>query len=301
MKRTALFFYLFVFVAENLLSQQSNFPKLMGPYLGQKFPGMTPEIFAPGIVSTESHEFSCCFSTDGNEFYFTRRHPELNYPVIMVSKVVKGVWTEPEIAPFVDKQFSFEPSITPDNKRLYFQSGKPMPGQPGPPMNVLYVEREGGGWGEAKDPGPPFNPAKTMYISFTAEGTIYTTDISGGMGSECLAMIKKVDGKYLSVEKLGPPLNKEPQSMYPWVPTDGSYIIFSVRRPAQTPSSFLLISFKNEDGTWSEPREINLGMDSGQAHVSNDGKYLFFSGGERGKGDIYWVDAKIIEQLRPKK
>ena len=97
MKRTALFFYLFIFVAKNLLSQQSDFPKLRGPYLGQKPPGMTPEIFAPGIVSTESHEFSCCFSTDGNEFYFTRRHPELNYPLIMVSKVVDGFWTEPEI------------------------------------------------------------------------------------------------------------------------------------------------------------------------------------------------------------
>jgi hypothetical protein len=31
-------------------------------------------------------------------------------------------------------------------------------------------------------------------------------------------------------------------------------------------------------------------------HVSFDGEYLFFSGG----GDIYWVDAKIIDKLKPK-
>jgi hypothetical protein len=29
------------------------FPILKGPYLGQKPPGMIPEIFAPGFISTE--------------------------------------------------------------------------------------------------------------------------------------------------------------------------------------------------------------------------------------------------------
>ena len=31
-----------------------------------------------------------------------------------------------------------------------------------------------------------------------------------------------------------------------------------------------------------------------------DGKYLFFTSRRRGKADIYWVDAKIIEDLKPK-
>ncbi len=31
------------------------------------------------------------------------------------------------------------------------------------------------------------------------------------------------------------------------------------------------------------------------SHVSFDGKYLFFSSG----GDIYWLDAKIIERIKP--
>jgi len=32
--------------------QRDEFPILKGRYLGQKPPGMTPEVFAPGIVST---------------------------------------------------------------------------------------------------------------------------------------------------------------------------------------------------------------------------------------------------------
>src|SRR5262245_64730542 len=42
------------------------------PYLGQPVPGLTPELFAPGIVSTEAIELNGVFSPDGREFYFTR-------------------------------------------------------------------------------------------------------------------------------------------------------------------------------------------------------------------------------------
>ncbi len=31
--------------------------------------------------------------------------------------------------------------------------------------------------------------------------------------------------------------------------------------------------------------------------VSPDGKYLFFSSKRAGKGDIFWVDVKVIEAL----
>jgi len=45
----------------------TELPQLIGPYLGQKAPGKTPEVFAPGIVSTAAHEFSCSFTPDGKE------------------------------------------------------------------------------------------------------------------------------------------------------------------------------------------------------------------------------------------
>jgi len=34
-------------------------------------------------------------------------------------------------------------------------------------------------------------------------------------------------------------------------------------------------------------------------YVTLDGKYLFFNSDRSGSWDIYWVDAKIIEELRP--
>ena len=50
-------------------TQNTNFPILKGPYLGQEPPGLKPEIFAPGIISTKKFkEFSGTFSPDGKEY-----------------------------------------------------------------------------------------------------------------------------------------------------------------------------------------------------------------------------------------
>ncbi|HUU04349.1 MAG TPA: hypothetical protein VMZ49_00590 [Patescibacteria group bacterium] len=62
--------------------------RLTGPYLGQKPPGMTPELFAPGIISLAGFvDFKGSFSPDGNEYYFYRlSHPPdelvLTFPCI---------------------------------------------------------------------------------------------------------------------------------------------------------------------------------------------------------------------------
>ncbi len=47
------------------------FPELRGPYLGQKLPGMEPEVFAPGIVSTGLATRDVALTPDGEELYFS--------------------------------------------------------------------------------------------------------------------------------------------------------------------------------------------------------------------------------------
>ncbi|UCE22145.1 MAG: PD40 domain-containing protein, partial [Candidatus Aminicenantes bacterium] len=79
-------------------AQQDDFPILKGPYLGQKPPGMTPEVFAPRIISTTEYtELGCTFSPDGKEFYFTRFTPDRN---IWVCRLKDEVWQKPEPASF---------------------------------------------------------------------------------------------------------------------------------------------------------------------------------------------------------
>lgn len=72
-------------------------------------------------------------------------------------------------------------------------------------------------------------------------------------------------------------------------------------------------SFRGPDGGWSEP--VNLGAEVNSDELdycpmlTPDGRYLFFSrrrsdppgSGWPGviSGDVYWVDAAMIERLRP--
>ena len=276
-------------------------PEGSGPqdlYLGQAPPGAKPEVFAPGIVSTDGHEFACSFTPDNREFYFTRRAAGAVPTVIMVSRLVNGSWTPPAPAPFNNApgQMSFEPQVTPDGRRLYFQSDRPLPdAEPGgmPTLNIWFVERNGDQWGNARQAGSPFNPMRAMYITMTSAGTIYTTDLSGGMGTERIAAARPVNGGYKKLEPLGPPVNVGVGNMYPYIAPDESYLVFT-RRSGQTRDTTLLVSHRRPDGSWGEPRPVDLGMAAGSATVSPDGRFLFFSGGKPPAGDIYWVSASVL-------
>lgn len=269
-----------------------------GPYLGQDPPGTTPKVFAPGIVSTAAHEFSCSFTPDGKEFYFTRRDPTRGVNLILVTKEIDGTWTKPEVVPFIQNRMSFEPRVTPDGSRLYFTWEQPFPDQEGSPMGVWYVQRKNKGWSNPIDPGRFLNPMKAMYVSSTLDGTIYTSDISRGPGTEGIAVARLVNGKYGNLERLPAPINVGAQDMYPYIAPDESYLIFASRRQSPASSSGLFVSFRRPDRTWGEPRAIDLGMPAGLPLVSPDGKYLFFTAGERGKSDIFWVDARFLEEWK---
>ena len=45
---------------------------------------------------------------------------------------------------------------------------------------------------------------------------------------------------------------------------------------------------------------INTSSHEMSVSISPDGKYIFFGSFRNGNGDIYWVDAKIIDELKPK-
>ena len=52
---------------------EDNWPVLSGDYLGQEPPGLTPEIFAPGLISLDGErELNAVYSPDGRIFMFTR-------------------------------------------------------------------------------------------------------------------------------------------------------------------------------------------------------------------------------------
>ena len=280
-------------------ARQGDFPILKGPYLGQKPPGMTPEIFAPGIISTEEkYELNSEFSPDGNEFYFelSTTTPEekkrgVYFYIIMVSKRINGVWTKPEMAPFSGKYATMDHYFSPDGKRLYFTSDRPNNWDATPKNNIWYVERTDRGWSDPVFLGPPiYSPEiRQGQVAIAANGTMYFRR------GDDLYSSKYIDEKFTEPIPLPEAINSPYAESKPYITPNESFLLF-VRYGM--PESIdggkgLYISFKREDGSWTQAQNTNI--PGSLPKFTPDGKYFFFSKG----GDIYWVDAKIIEELKP--
>jgi hypothetical protein len=263
-----------------------------GPYLGQTPPGTTPQVFAPGIVSSpDFSEYSGTFSGDGNEYYFYRFSPSTKSE-ILVSRLVDDAWTTPAPLPLTAAFGAGEPHITLDNRRLYFMWDRPVAaGQSGDANGFGYyvADRTTGGWSEPRYAG------QGMFLTSSRDGRLYTTDMSSLSegGKTYLARLTTQDGMFKSYERLTIPTYLGSQA-HPCIAPDGSYLLFDVDG-----GSHLFVCFRQNDGSWSEATDlVEHGFDlrAGGAYVSPDGKYLFFAL----RDDIWWVDAKVIEGLRPK-
>jgi Tol biopolymer transport system component len=288
-KRILFVFICFIVILEIGSAKMEDFPVLKGPYLGQKPPGMIPEIFAPGIVSTDVSEFSCTFSPDGKSFYFSRDRGGYKYSIYL-TREEEGGWTNPEVAPFSGEYMDHEPFYSHDGKRLYWGSMRPL-NDGKIAYSTWFIEKTDEDWGE-----PQPLDFFAMYITSSLNGTLYYT--VRGEGGTCIARSRCVDGSYQEQEILEPPVFSEYWDAHPFIAPDESYLIFDSENRPKKGECRLWISFQKEDGTWTVPTnmESKIHKKAGYAMLSPDGKYLFFSAG----GDIYWVSAKIIEDLRPK-
>lgn len=258
---------------------------LQGPYLGQATPGATPQVFAPGIVSTRGgHEFSCTFSPDGKEFYFNRGFN------IYVSYWRDDGWTAPAPASFNSEALDHEPHISADDRFLYFGSARPRAGLAGESAYGIWVmERSTGGWGtpEFLFPG--------MYVTTARNGNAYVTDIfSGSDGGICV--YRNVAGEYGTCERLSGGVNRY-RSAHPLISPDERFLVFDAYGPDAFGGSGdddFYISVRLEDGAWSEPAHLEEISTSGAnmtASLSPDGKFLFYYANH----DIYWVSIDIID------
>ncbi len=294
-------------------SQQDDFPVLRGPYLGQKPPGMMPKVFAPGIISTKNYnEALFCAYMDGDSlFLFTRSSPgssgQIYYP-IHIMELKDGEWTRPYRASFHNEPCDQNLSIIPDGKTLYFGSRRSKDGTGESPkgFNIWVVRRTAYGFSNPRMLDPPVNSDDyDIFPSTSKDGTLYFfSERSGGYGHADIYRSRLVDGKYADVENIGPPVNTENSEIDPFIAADESYLIYCSKTLDGYGGHDLYITFRKQDGSWREP--VNMGPEINSSaydwipYVTSDGRYFFFTSDRSGDYDIYWVDARIIEELRRK-
>ena len=260
-----------------------------GPYLGQKLPGLTPKVFAPGIVSTKGWEYGVVFAPNMKEIYFIREVDVETSPkqefVVFESKNNK--WHERVISPRVGT-----PTFSPDGKFMY--------------MGRSYKERTDSGWSESKRLGPEFEDIRIMRVTASAKGT-YVLDEAEN--NSVLRYSRLVDGIRQAPKPLPKEINTGKYNAHPFIAPDESYLIWDGQRDSPVRNADIFISFRQNDGSWGEAIKmgdtINTEASEFAAQVTPDGKYLFFN---RNMGphnsdvntDTFWVDAQVIEDLRPK-
>jgi CubicO group peptidase (beta-lactamase class C family) len=78
---------------------QDKLPVLEGIYLGQKPPGVIPEIFDPRIISIEHSEQTTAFSPDLKEIYFRKTDEELKNHGLVAIQYKDNRWAESFVVP----------------------------------------------------------------------------------------------------------------------------------------------------------------------------------------------------------
>ncbi|UCC38597.1 MAG: PD40 domain-containing protein, partial [Candidatus Aminicenantes bacterium] len=197
-------------------------------------------------------------------------------------------------------------------------------------LDIWFVEKNKSGWSEPKNIGSPIN-SEFIEVNpcLTRDGTLYfSSKRPGGFGSYDIYQSQFISGKYTEPENLGEPINSSDFESSPYVAPEGSYIIHNVFVGTKSETqSGLHIAFRREDGTWTQTKNMGEAINEKKpamfAFVSYDGRHLFFTSDkvpylpysgkpltyeeitqmfnshQNGSGDIYWVDAKIMNQLRP--
>jgi dipeptidyl aminopeptidase/acylaminoacyl peptidase len=265
-----------------------------GPYLGQKPPGVIPKVFAPGLISTGSAvEYSITFSPNGNEIYFSRYTPADDMDTIWVTRQVNGAWTAPAVAEFAGGSYDIEPFITPDGSRMYFSSIR----QGGPDsFQIWSMDRRETGWTAPVRLGSPFSANSKMYPTAARNGNLYfTEDVSATR--RLFLMARYADGGFETPNQVSATVNACNSMGHAFIAADESFLVFDAAPDEQ--NFYLQVSFKGKNNEWLSPARLNDDVNAAGTvtcpAISPDGKYLFF----HRNSDIYWVDARVVYDLRP--
>ena len=290
---------------------------------GQPAPGLTPAVFAPGVISLKGHTTgSITFNPDMTELFFQRRKADESHNIYTM-KLIDGRWSEPALAPFsTNKEYlDFHPRLNATGDRLYFGSTRPLSENLDAAaleawkrqrnfekLNQWYVEKGEQGWGKPQLLLESLLADRwVMCVSPAANGNLYFTssERDARLADEGIYYVENQGGQYGSVEGLGASINGYGKWIaHPFIDPDEKYLIYDAERTDIAENGDLYVSF-NIDGEWTASYplgpEINTEKGEQGATVSPDGKYLFYigSGEDEETNYLYWVSTAVIDRWHP--
>ncbi len=236
------------------------------------------KVFAPGVVSTPYAEWATSFTPDGKTVYFSQGSV---YWTVVSSTQTNGKWSKPAVADFSGRWSDTDPFVSPDGKRLFFISNRPLDNIPGnkaqKDYHLWYVDlMTSGDWGTPRHLDSPINlPGVNVYApSVSGAGMLYfcSRDRREHKGIASYAA-RRVGDHYEQPVLLS--LNGNEETQDPFISPDETYILF-------VSGNDLYISYR--DGNhWTAAQklgpEVNNGDSNSSPCVSPDGKTLYYSSG----------------------
>jgi CubicO group peptidase (beta-lactamase class C family) len=273
-------------------------PEIIGDYLGQTPPESPPILFSPEIFTGNPEMFTTpVFSPDLTEVYWTYLRTDCTS--ILSMKYIDGEWSGP--MPVFFQNIPFKPvnvSLSPDGEQMFFLASQPISGA-AEAGDLWFSTRNEKSWNDPQPVSAEINAKRLLWkTSVATNGNIYFSARESTLFN--IYMSHYVNGEYAQPEivAFSNTLNNE---YNPYVAPDESYVIFN--RSEGNGIDNLFISFKNEDGTWSQAIRLGDEANSFNYHekcpcVSPDGKYLFFISNREGLSRIYWMAAQMIDDLK---
>jgi hypothetical protein len=274
--------WMILFTSLTSLTADSNTPL---PYRGQEPPGLTPKVFAPGLISLPNRcDNSLCLSQDGRECYFTLRNAAWTVYEIMVTRYENGQWTPPVRASFSDGK-SLSPSLADNDQTLYFGRNR----------HIYRVHRETQGWSQPEAvPAPISSPQDDWSCHVSSLGNAWICSWrTGGVGQCDLWRVQSANGQFIEATDLRS-LNTSASDCSPVSGPDEGYVVWNSGRAGGSGGADLYISFPDGQGGWTTPRNlgpiINSSKNEGAPYLSPDHRYLFFSRDDTSTDEnLYWV------------
>lgn len=303
----------FIIVAGILFSQEksSNFPVLKGPYLGQKPPALKPELFAPDFVSVkEGVHGNIVFSPDFKEAAWSPNYLVDDKHIFFRMEYSDGQWRAPSAVHLREGCSHGEPFYSYNGKRFYFLSGQIGASKKTENETIWYLEKKMSGWSEPKLLASVLNSFQMHWqFSLDKKESLYFGGKSSSDESSEIYFSKYENGEYQNPVKLSKNINTSSGEFAPFISPNDDYLIFTrvIMQEGAPPQMNLFLSFRDSSGKWQKAKNLTekIGLPAktpfiimSQARITPDGRYLFFTF-FNGKGHmVYWIDAKIIEDLK---
>jgi len=274
-------------------------------FYGFEIPTDSAIIFASGIICLEERfEQSITFIPDGSEIVFGISNQNWDVFKMHSIKYENGRWSDSKEVFSNGTPGGIAPMFSPDGSKLYHSTTR----TGYPEMDIYYTSKQDTGWAEAMKLDFPISSDSIEWeASVSTDHTIYFSSAREGcQGPLDIFFSELEDGRYKTANRMSDKVNSTAGDDCPFIAPDESYIIFASDRDDSFGKRDLYISFKNNDGSWSQA--LNLGPKVNTEFweiypsVSPDGEFLFFTRREKwwesAPSDIYWISTDFLKTLR---